>query len=130
MKPIMQYWTDVLAGVPQVSILGPLLFLIYINDIVNNIRSSIRLFADDTSLYIINDDPQIAAFIHNSDLDAINVWTNDWLVDFNPTKTTSLVISRRQLAIAHPPLEMNNVIFNKTISHRDLGLTLSNTCNW
>ena len=80
-------WVDVLAGVPQGSILDPLLFLIYINDIVNNIRSSIRLFADDTSIYIIIDDPQTAAFILNSDLDTINVWANDWLVDFNPTKT-------------------------------------------
>ena len=123
-------WADVLAGVLQGSILGPLLFLIYINDIVNNIRSSISLFADDTSIYIIIDDPQTAAFILNSDLDTINVWANDWLVDFNPTKTTSLLISHRQLSIAHPPLEMNNVILNETTSHRHLGLTFSNTCNW
>ena len=65
-------WADVLAGVSQGSILGPLFFFIYINDIVNNIRSSIRLFADDTSIYIIIDDPQTAAFILNSDLDTIN----------------------------------------------------------
>ena len=45
-------WADVLAGVPQGSILCPLLLLVYINDIVNNIRSSIRLFADDITIYI------------------------------------------------------------------------------
>ena len=54
-------WTSVRAGVPQGSILGPLLFLLYINDIVVDINYSIRLFADDTSLYIIVDDPIQAA---------------------------------------------------------------------
>ena len=76
-------WAYVQAGVPQGSILGPLLFLIYINDIVNELRASVRLFADDTSLYIIVDTPNSAALVLNNDLRYITAWAAEWLVDFN-----------------------------------------------
>ena len=117
-------WADVLAGVPQGSMLGPLLFLFYINDFINNIRSSIRLFADDTTIFIIIDNPQTVAFILNTDLETINGWSQDWLVDCNPTKTSTLLIFRRQ----HPVAPLWKWI--TITSHKHLGLTISNTCSW
>ena len=64
-------WIYIHAGVPQISTLGLLLFLLYINDIVNDIGSNIRLFTDDTSRFIIVDDPVTAAGCVNADLGKI-----------------------------------------------------------
>ena len=75
--------------------MGPLLFLIYINDIVNNLTSNARLFADDTSLYVLVNNPNEAAVKLNEDLLKLDSWSKQWLVTFNPLKTESLLISRK-----------------------------------
>ena len=60
----------------QGSVLGPLFFLVYINDLVDNISSKAKLFADDTSLFTVVHDVDIAADILNRDLDVISDWTH------------------------------------------------------
>lgn len=83
-------WVSIRVGVPQGSILGPLLFLVFINDIVDERHANVRLFADDTSIYIIVDHPQSAADILNSDLQKVQSWADSRLVICNPNKTESL----------------------------------------
>lgn len=123
-------WTSVKSGVPQGSILGPLLFLIYINDIVNQIGTNIRLFADDTSLYIIVETPERAAILLNKDMEIIHAWANDWLVDFNPSKTFSMTISRKPSPITHPPLFLDRSEIQETNIYRHLGLNISSNLSW
>ena len=101
-KCVSSSWKYVTAGVPQGSILGPTLFLIYINDIVHELGSNIRLFADDTSLYIIVENPVNAALQLNADLQKIYNWSLVWLVDFHPNKTVSLIESRKRNKPDHP----------------------------
>ena len=101
-------WNFIHAGVPQGSILGSLLFLLYISDIVLDIGSNICLFADDTSLFIILDDPATAAACINTDLGRITQWGATWLVTFNLSKTEFMLISRQFKKNRHPPLFIFN----------------------
>ena len=118
------------AGAPQGSILGPLLFIIYINDIVNNIRTNIRLSADDTILYEIVDDSLLTGININIDLRTILSWATTWLVNFNALKAESFIVSKKRAKPYHPPLFMDNIAVKEVTTHKHLGLTLSNDLTW
>ena len=77
-------WGDILAGVPQGSILAPLLFRVYINDLTANLKCNVKLFADDTSLFTIVHEPNLASEEMNHDLPLISQWAHDWRMSFNP----------------------------------------------
>ena len=76
------------AGVPQGSVHGPLLFLLYVNDIADNLLRLTRLFADDTSLSYSSQNPYTIEDVMNSDMEYIlvSIWSKQWLVNFNPQK--------------------------------------------
>ena len=77
-------WGNILAGVPQGSILGPLFFFVYINDLTSNLKSIVKLFADDTSLFTVVHEPNAAAEDMNHDLRLISQWAYDWRMSSNP----------------------------------------------
>jgi hypothetical protein len=123
-------WESTNAGVPQGSILGPLLFLVFINDIVNNIESDIHLFADDTSLMDIVDDHILSYSKLNRDLTRLSTWANRWLVTFNATKTVFLQVSRKVNQAPKPNLILNGMAIREVQTHKHLGLIFNNTLSW
>jgi hypothetical protein len=127
---VQSAWGKIMAGVPQGSVLGPLLFLIFINDITHVIRRcNIRLFADDTCLFVEVDEPDEAAGILNENLNQIQEWANKWLVAFSPPKTKELLISNKAPR-PHPPLYLDNQQITRVTQHKHLGIHLSNNLGW
>ncbi len=122
-------WIQIEAGVPQGSILGPLLFLIYINDIVQDIHSNILLFADDTSLVkTLTDEHSITEI--NTDLETLRKWSTTWLVNFNPSKTKYMIFSKKHNKLNYNDLHLGNKIIEQVENHKQLGITLNNSMTW
>ena len=117
------------AGVPQGSVLGPLFFLVYVNDIVKHLQCTARLFADDTSLSCTTSNIYNIEIVLNRDLQVISNWAKQWLVDFNPHKTVAMLFSSHH-AVPQPHVLFNNVPVNFVENHKHLGLTLSSNGKW
>ena len=126
-------WKPVLAGVPQGSILGPLLFLIYINDLPNELKSNAKLFADDTSLFTIVNDKNESANILNNDLLLISEWGYKWKMLFNPDPSKpaqEVLFSRKKQSQIHPTLSLNNIQVERVASQKHLGVILDEKLNF
>ena len=119
----------VYAGVPQGSVLGPLLFLVYVNDISKSLLSHTRLFADDSSLFYSAANIKDIEGIINHDLRMLVSWAAQWLINFNPLKTEAMLFTLRLIE------SLPNLIFDGTpikfvTEHKHLGLTFSNNGQW
>ena len=113
---------------PQGSVLGPILFLLYINDINNAIKSQIKLFADDSVLYrnIRNQNDQL---ILQNDLDTISSWAEKWLMELNINKCSVLSITLKRNSIFHD-YNILGATLKRVTNHDYLGVTISSDLNW
>jgi len=123
----------VTSGIPQGSVLGPLLFVLFINDLPDNIKSQVFMFADDTKLYrevtSIEDQTQLQI-----DLDKLQDWSNKWLLKFHPGKCKVLRIGTKT-GLTKVPYKMvtekNEVIELEESSHeKDIGVIIDDKLNF
>ena len=121
-------YIPVTSGVPQGSVLGPVLFLIYINDIANNLTSSVRLFADDTIVYRVIRTPTDRLDLQK-DLHKLESWSKHWQMHFHPAKCKAINFSRsRHKSLFAYQLYQESL---ETVSHINyLGVTITNDLRW
>ena len=120
-------WARILAGVPQGSILGPLFFLIYINDLPEDIISMIKIFADDSSLFSLILDQIRCSQELNNDMQKVAEWAHQWKMSFNPdpSKQAVEVYFTRRLNPPNPPvITFNNSAISVQDHQKHLGLIL------
>lgn len=120
--------SPVISGVPQGTVLGPTLFLLYINDLPDQTSSTTRLFADDCMLYREINSSADARMLQK-DLDVLQQWENTWLMSFNPGKCIVM-----RFCPSRYPVNYNYYIHNSLLqiceSGKYLGVTLSNDFKW
>uniref|UniRef100_A0A6G5AA70 Putative endonuclease/reverse transcriptase n=1 Tax=Rhipicephalus microplus TaxID=6941 RepID=A0A6G5AA70_RHIMP len=120
----------VTSGVPQGSVLGPLLFLLYINDIVNVITPSvqIRLFADDCVLFrdinSLDDQNELNSNLHN-----IHLWCNEWGMILNAEKSVCMRLTRKKVPLNNT-YQLGSSTLREVTSYKYLGLTITSNLSW
>ena len=123
-------YSSIESGVPQGSVLGSLLFLVYINDLERNIKSNVKFFADGTMLFSIVKCPEISANDLNHDLHVIYQWAHQWKLEFNPDPTkqaTEVLFSCKTSNPNHPQIMFNGTVVAKMNEQKHLGLILDSS---
>ena len=113
-------WAPVLSGVPQGTVLGPLLFSLYINDISSDIESEIRLFADDCVCYREIKDEEDTMKLQ-SDIDRLGSWARKWGMRFQPVKCNMMQLTRKRI---------KKIQTSYTLERTDLGVTITSNLRW
>ncbi|MCH2389971.1 MAG: reverse transcriptase family protein [Nitrospinales bacterium] len=124
-------WANIEAGVPQGSILGPILFLVYINDLVDQVESEIRIFADDTFIFRIVDHDSTTDL--NRDLEKITEWATQWKMVFNPDiqkQAIEVSFSSKRAPSNFEILDFNHVPVRQASETKHLGMTLDSKLNF
>lgn len=119
----------VTSGVPQGSVLGPILFLAYINDLPAHIQSQVRLFADDTVVYVTLDKVGISQTTLQEDLKRLEHWETLWDMEFNPSKCQVVHVSTSKCPV-HTDYILHGHVLETTSAARYLGVDIADNLSW
>ena len=119
---------QVTSGVPQGSVLGPTLFLIYIDDLSNNIQSKVRLFADDTIVYRTIRNQQDAEILQE-DLKRLEEWEHQWQMDFNVAKCHVLSVTNK-MKPREPKYDLHGHTLEQVSNAKYLGIEINEKLSW
>ena len=122
-------WSSIDSGVPQGSVLGPLLFVLYVNEISCLVKSKIKMFADDTKLWrkIKSEEDKI---ILQADMDKLNKWSEDWLLKFNVDKCKRMTIGKVPDGDYQIGTGVNRKTIQTVVEEKDLGICITNDLKW
>ena len=125
-------WGSVMGGIPQGSALGPLLFLVYVNEMPLAVKHSCLLqFADDTCLICQGDSPAMVGAHLNADLCLLSTWIHYSKMQFNLKKCSVIWFSvRSRNNSAHPQILIDNVPLSQVTKQKYLGVTFDDKLNW
>ena len=121
-------WAPVLSGVPQCPVLGPLLFSLYINDIISNIESEIRLCADDSVCCREKDEDDTLKL--QRDIDRLGCWARKWGMRFQPVKCNMLQLTRKRIKKTHASYTLEGTDLENVGSIKYRGVTITNDLRW
>ena len=113
-----------------ILILGPLLFLLYINDITDNLQTGIHLYADDAVLMCNLNSTANPIKKINEDLQRLYTWSQKWHMSLNASKTKYMVISNKQNRNIYPPVQLNNTTREQVNCFKQLGLYFDDRMTW
>ena len=120
---------QVTSGVPQGSVLGPILFLLYINDLPNGISSGVRLFAEDAIVYRTISDPSDCQTLQE-ELDELSNSEKTWLMEFNASKCEVLTVTNKRSPIVTNYILHGRALKNSKKSAKYLGITITSDLKW
>ena len=132
-KDVYSSWTSVHRGVPQGSILGPVLFLLYVNDLPNAVHQlTVKQFVDDTTVYASSPTPDELQVTLSSDLDCVAQWARCNQLELNTSKTQLLLMSRRRRSQELLLIDvcLNGSVISRKNSINLLGVIIHNNLNW